>query len=191
MRNPVLHPKITSILFIVLFSQTLSAAEGLPELTQEELENYEFEIEDSQVTVKDLTLGQRYVLSTQRRELGDLVARRLGILKLRGDRSDLDTLQKLVDKKLLRDTREWQSLGIVFGDLLASEFDLHWVSYEDEVGTSKALRWRKTENYVFPVTMFSKRVQFREKVNVPAVFEKIEADIARFKEYEKTRPVFK
>ena len=77
MRNPVLHPKITSILFIVLFSQTLSAAEGLPELTQEELENYEFEIEDSQVTVKDLTLGQRYVLSTQRRELGDLVARRL------------------------------------------------------------------------------------------------------------------
>ena len=81
---------------------------------------------------------------------------------------DLSILQNIVEKKLIRqeDVRGWQGLGIVFGDVLAAEFDLHWVSYADDVGTSKALRWRKTENYVFPVTMFSKRKQFNEKIDV-------------------------
>ena len=89
------------------------------------------------------------------------------------------------------DVRQWQSMGIVFGDVLAKEFGLHWVSYEDDLGTSKALRWRATENYVFPVTMFSKRVQFREKIDVNGVYEKIAEDIERFKAFENNRPVFK
>lgn len=164
---------------------------GLPEFTEKELESYNFEIEDRNLKVKDISLGQRYVLSTQRREFKDLVARRLGILELKGDKSDLETLQALVDRKVLSDVREWQSLGIVFGDILTNEFGLHWVSYEDDLGTSKALRWRKTENYVFPVTLFSKRVQFREKVNISAVYEKLETDIRRFREYENRKPVFK
>ena len=62
------------------------------------------------------------------------------------------------------------AVGIVFGDILVNEFGLHWVSYEDDIGTSKALRWRETENYVFPVTLFSKRVGFNEKIDVVSVF---------------------
>lgn len=185
---------------IVLLSFVLSLASapvfaeesGLRELTPEELERYEFEIDETPATVTDLSLGQRYVLSTQRREIEDLVARRLGILKLKADKSDLKVLQDLVDRKAIRssDVREWQGLGIVFGDILVSEFGLHWVSYEDDIGTSKALRWKETENYVFPVTLFSKRVGFNEKIDVVAVFDKLEADIARFKAFEEGRVSF-
>ncbi len=180
--------------FCVTSVSLLAIAEesGLPELTPEELERYEFEIEETPATVADLSLGQRYALNTQRREITDLIARRLGILKLKEDKSDLKVLQDLVDRKAIRstDVREWQGLGIVFGDILVTEFGLHWVSYEDDIGSSKALRWRKTDNFVFPVTLFSKRVQFDEKIDVMAVYEKLETDIVKFKAYEENRPVF-
>ena len=168
-------------------------AEGLPELTPEELEQYEFDVKKSDTKISDLTVGQQYVLRNQRTEVKDLVARKLGVLSLRGDQRDLPVLQKLVDQKLIkkRDVREWQGLGIVFGDILAAEFDLHWVSYEDERGVSKSLRWQKTENYVFAVTLFSKRVQFEEEIELQAVFDKLSVDIAQFKEFERKKATFK
>lgn len=166
---------------------------GLRELTQEELEHYEFDIEESTVLVKGLSPGQQYVLTRQRTEIKDLIARHIGILRLKNGKADVVLLQGLVDKKAIRsvDVRGWQGLGIVFGDILVGEFGLHWVSYEDDLGINKALRWRKTENYVFPVTMFSKRVQFREKIDVAAVYDKMANDIEQFKAYENNRPVFK
>ena len=165
---------------------------GLRTLTPEELERYEFEVEETQAIVRDLSLGQRYVLSAQRREIADLAARRLGVPKLRGDRRDLEILQGLVDRKAIRigDVREWQGLGVVFGDILAHEFGLRWVSYEDDLGVSKALRWRDTENYVFPVTIFSKRVGFDEKIQVAAIFDKLVTDIKEFKAREARKPEF-
>jgi len=168
------------------------AKEGLPQLTEEELERYQFEVEKPHVTVKELSLGQRYALTTQRREIEELMARRLGILALKGDTSDLKILQSLIEHKVMKsaDVRDWQGMGIIFGDILAKEFGLHWVSYEDDLGTSKALRWRNTENYVFPVTMFSKRVGFKQKIDVGEIYDKIQTDIERFKTFEINRPVF-
>ncbi|MFP6794126.1 MAG: DUF3806 domain-containing protein [Pseudomonadales bacterium] len=188
---------ISKLLLILLGLLTFdfAAAEesGLRELTSEELERYEFDVEEVPATVKELSLGQRYSLDTQRRETMDLIARRLGILNLKGDKSDLKVLQNLVDRKAIGrdDVRGLQSLGIVFGDVLVNEYGLGWVSYEDDIGTSKALRWKKTENYVFPVTLFSKRVQFKENINMTGVFEEIGAEVERFIAYEAARPVFK
>ena len=190
----MMHIRRLTLVFSLacLALQSVAEESGLRELTPDELEQYEFEVEDTPATVSDLSLGQRYALSTQRREIEDLVARRLGVLKLKGDKSDLKVLQDLVDRKAIRSTdiREWQGVGIVFGDILVTEFGLHWVSYEDDIGTSKALRWRETQNFVFPVTMFSKRVQFNEKIDVLAVYSKLEEDIERFKAFEENRPVF-
>ncbi len=188
---------ISKLLLILLGLLTFdfAAAEesGLRELTSEELERYEFDVEEVPATVKELSLGQRYSLDTQRRETMDLIARRLGILNLKGDKSDLKVLQNLVDRKAIGrdDVRGLQSLGIVFGDVLVNEYGLGWVSYEDDIGTSKALRWKKTENYVFPVTLFSKRVQFKENINMTGVFEEIGAEVERFIAYEAARSVFK
>ncbi len=102
---------------------------------------------------------------------------------MKGMKSDLAYFQALVDQRVLRpeQTEEWQALGVVFGDLLVNEFGLRWVSYEDELGASKALRWRKTDNFVFPVTVFSKRVQFGEKIDVTEIYNTLEAEIVRFK----------
>ena len=178
---------------LLTFGFAAAEESGLRELTSEELERYEFDVEEVPATVKDLSLGQRYSLDTQRRETMDLIARRLGVLNLKGDKSDLKVLQNLVDRKAIGrdDVRGLQSLGIVFGDVLVNEYGLSWVSYEDDVGTSKALRWKKTENYVFPVTLFSKRVQFKENINMTGVFEEIGAEVESFIAYEAARPVFK
>lgn len=194
MRNLI---KTILVFMTLMVSLQLSAEDqqstGLRELTQKELEHYEFDVEETTVLVRELSPGQQYVLTSQRSEIKDLIARHLGILRLKNGKSDVALLQGLVDKKAIRsvDVRGWQGLGIVFGDILVGEFGLHWVSYEDDLGLNKALRWRKTENYVFPVTMFSKRVQFREKIDVAAVYDKMTIDIEEFKAYENNRPVFK
>ncbi len=166
---------------------------GLRELTSDELENYEFDVDEVPATVKALSLGQRYSLDSQRREIMDLIARQLGILTLKGDKSDLKVLQNLVNRKAIRrdDVRGLQGLGIVFGDVLVNEYGLGWVSYEDDLGISKALRWKKTANYVFPVTLFSKRVQFKEDIDMEAVFEELGIEVERFIAYESAKPVFR
>jgi hypothetical protein len=171
----------------------LGEESGLRDLTVEELQNYEFDSEETPSTVKELSLGQQYSLDGQRRAMMDLIARRLGILTLKGDKSDLRVLQKMVDRGVVRkqDVRRLQGLGILFGDLLVNKYGLAWVSYEDDIGVSKALRWKKTENYVFPVSLFSKRAQFKEDINMAMVFEDLSADIEAFIAYEKSRPVFK
>ena len=180
------------ILMVCLLS---SAAYGedkggtVPELTPEELPGYQFErrLKEDPVVIQDLSLGQQFILDAQRQEMKDLISRRLGILNVSQSINDLKTIQQLVDRRIIQqqDVREWQALGVLFGDILVKEFGLHWISYKDNLGSSKALRWRKTENYVFPVTMFSRRAQFKQKIDAVALFEKIEQEVIAFKEYER------
>ncbi len=173
--------------------ETLQVREGLPEMTTEELQRYEFNVEEDPAMVKDLSVGQQYILNRQRRDITDLIARHLGVLNLKGDKRDLDLLQKLLDQKVVTtdDLDRLQSIGVVFGDILVRELGLQWVSYEDEYGLSRALRWRKTENYVFPVSMFSKRAQFKEDIQFTEVFAKIEQDTEAFKEFEASKARYK
>lgn len=163
---------------------------GLPELTPEQLESYQFERDpdEPEAVVEPLSKGQAFILKTQRQETLDLIARDLGIMHFEADLSDLATLQRIYDRKILRkdQIREWQGVGILFGDILVERFSgLHWVSYEDELGASKALQWRDTRNFVFPITVFSKRVQFGEAIDVRAIYDAIAADIERFADYER------
>lgn len=163
-----------------------------PPLSPEDLENYQFndrfENQDTSPApeIEPLSVGQKYLLDKQRREVRDLIARKLGILSLQGDKSDLKVLQALYDRGGLEDDQllEWQTAGVMFGDILVNEFGLHWVSYEDELGASKALQFRDTRNFVFPITVFSKRLGFGEKIDVEAIYQKIKADVEAFKAYE-------
>lgn len=165
----------------------------IPTLTPEELANYQFERDQDEVPVQvsDLSIGQKFVMDIQRRDVKDLITRRLGILRLNGDLSDLKTLQRIVDMRVLKrdQGRQWQSLGIAFGDILVNNFDLHWVSMEDEFGVSKALQWRDTKNFVFPITLFSKRIQFGQEIDMTAIYDKLSKDIANFERIENARGV--
>lgn len=177
-----------SVCFCLFLSAHVIAEEetSMITLTPEELENYRFQVEKSVFEVEDLTVGQRAIMSSKRRAAKDLLARHLGIVNIQGTKGDLKALQQLVDRKILRKSQieEWQSIGILFGDILAREFSLHWVNFEDELGANKALRYRKTDNFIFPVTLFSKRAKFEEDINMYQVFDELEVQIKEFIAWE-------
>ena len=162
-------------------------------LTPEELENYQFASPpaDDKEVIKPLNVGQMEIMNAQRRSVRELFIRKLGILSLKGDKRDLPMLQQLVDRRLIhaREVKEWQAIGVYFGDILVREFGLHWVVYEDKLGSSKALQWRSTENYVFPVTLFSKRNYFNEKIIMEDIYRKLEGEVERFKRAAMLSPV--
>ena len=107
-------------------------------------------------------------------------------MRINQSTADLETIQQLVDRRMIGKgvVKQWQALGVIFGDILVRELGLHWISYKDEFGTSKALGWRETKNFVFPVTMFSRRVQFKQTIDAAAMYEKIKREVTAFKQYE-------
>ena len=92
------------------------------QITPEELENYEFEIEETPFEVSSPSIGQRFILDRSRRTVSDLLARTVGSTRLTEDESDLGRLQVLIDRRVIRnaDVETWQALGVVFGDLLVT-----------------------------------------------------------------------
>ena len=172
-------------LLIFIFISPLNGDE-MKSLSKHDLTSYRFSSPpiNKEVLVKQLNVSQSFILSSRRREFNALLYRNLGIMEARGDIRDLSILQQVVDQKLLANhqIKAWQSMGIVFGDILVKEFGLSWISYEDEAGSSTALQWKETDNFVFPVTFFSKRIQFGESIDVRALFNKLSTEISQFKQ---------
>ena len=175
----------SSITLLFLCSSVVAESPVAKGYVSEDLKNYEFENKKEELIIEDLSVLQRYALDSQRKELRDLLARKLGVLSLEGNKNDLPNLQELILVGGFErgDVRAWQSLGIVFGDILVAEHGLRWVSYEDDLGKSKALRWRKTDNFVFPITFFSKRIHFKQRFTITEVYEQISREIRAFKNY--------
>jgi len=127
-----------------------------------------------QVRISQMSaLDQRY-MEQQRASLDDLAARNFG-RQFSGDKTkDLQLLQLLLDKRLVRSdqTRELQAMGIIMGDLLATELAMHWVIYEDRLGRSRALRYLETDEYLFPVTMISRRREADNQTPVAVIYQK-------------------
>jgi hypothetical protein len=63
-------------------------------------------------------------------------------------------------------------MGIILGDLLSAEFDLHWVVLKDEVGRSRALRYRDGDFLLFPVTMISRRREVGDTTPVADIYRR-------------------
>jgi hypothetical protein len=107
-------------------------------------------------------------LEQQRAVVAAAAKQRYGTAKLTKTKSDLPVLQKLIDDMVFTksQTYELQSLGVAFGDVLASELPLRWVMVTDEFGTDPTLRFKETTLQVNALTMISKRVERDETVNV-------------------------
>lgn len=123
-------------------------------------------------------LDQQF-LQQQRQRIDDMARSQLG-RQLNDDRqNNLGILQTLLDRRLVRkeQTLELQAMGVVLGDELAEELDLRWTIIEDRYGRSRALRYRNTDNLLFPVTMISRRVEAGSQVVVTNVYEKAAAII--------------
>ena len=107
-------------------------------------------------------------LEQQRAIVAAAAKHRYGTSTLKKTVADLPVLQRLIDDKVFSksQTYELQSLGIAFGDVLASELPLRWVMVTDEYGTDPTLRLENTSWQVNALTMISKRIEKGEKVNL-------------------------
>jgi hypothetical protein len=127
-----------------------------------------------EVQVGELSYLDRQYMSQQRAMLDELSAKHFG-RRFTGDTDrDIELLQVLLDRELVRpgQTQELQAMGVIMGDLLAKDLDLHWVIYQDQLGRSRALRDGETDNYLFPITMISRRREVDNRTAVAEIYRK-------------------
>ena len=123
--------------------------------------------------ISNLTpLDQRHI--QKQKSVVEEIAKSLGQSFRRNVDHDIALLQRLLDTKNIAHnmTKELQAMGFVLGDLLAAELDMHWVIYEDSLGRSRALRYKDSDNFLFPVTMISRRREVHNLTSVREIYDK-------------------
>ncbi len=139
---------------------------------------------DPQLRISELTAIDQQYMAGQRSALEEKARAFLG-RSFSGERDrDLELLQALLDKGLVRNhqTEQLQAMGIVLGDLLRQELGMGWVVYEDKRGRSRALRLNRTDIYIFPITMISRRREGGNEATVQSIFNKAVASVKRQRE---------
>jgi Domain of unknown function (DUF3806) len=121
-------------------------------------------------------------LDRQRAIIAAAIKQRYGVPALRKNASDLAVLQRLIDDKAFAKTQtyELQSLGVAFGDVLASELPLRWVMVTDEYGTDPTLHFKNTTLQINALTMISKRVERGESVDLDDLLRATREYLKRF-----------
>jgi hypothetical protein len=116
----------------------------------------------------------RQFLQQQRNRVDELARFDLGRQLQTDKNNNLGILQTLLDRRVVTadQTLELQAMGVVLGDLLAAELGMKWVIYEDRYGRSRALQLGSSDNFLFPITMISRRAEAGASVDVTAVYEK-------------------
>ena len=153
-------------LFIIIFALCMSplsqAAKGWPR-------------------VSPLTFNDQEYLKEQRTRVNRLMRFHIG-QRLRGNRTDVQSLQRIVNSKKIdkQDQLTLQALGVALGDALANAYGLQWVLYEDLNGRSRALHLKNSEYYIFPVTMISRRYRVGAKVEVQRIYSRMESDLQHY-----------
>lgn len=130
-----------------------------------------------------MTFTDQQYMEVRRTELNELARLRLG-RSFGGKRDyDLRLIQSLLDSGTVdaSQTANMQGLGIIMGEFLRKQHALKWVIYNDRVGRSRALEVPDKDEVIFPVTQFSSRAAVGAKIDVFAIYEKLEAEIAQIK----------
>ena len=125
-----------------------------------------------EAVITDLGWMDKNKMDKEITALSELTQTKLGA-PIRTDLSDLETLQRLVDKNLVEqdDYDTQQAMGVALGNLILADFPstFEWKIYEDEIGRSRALCVKKTSDCLFPVTMFSRRMEVGSKPNIKQI----------------------
>lgn len=125
-----------------------------------------------EATVSDFAWMDRNHMAQQVESIEKLTRTKFGT-PIRENKSDLDTLQRIIDRDLIDrdDQLKLQALGAVLGNVMASEVEeLEWKVYEDQLGRSRALCVEGTRQCLFPITMLSRRMEAGLKPNVERVY---------------------
>lgn len=95
----------------------------------------------------------------------------------------LSLIEAILGNNWIKGDETWklQSLGIAFGDSLAQELGMQWVTVEDEYGRDPALHDHGTTIVLFPLTSISKRIERGETVDVRELFERACLTVTRLR----------
>ena len=132
---------------------------------------------DFEVQVEPLTAIDHQFMAEQRGRV-EALANRLGRGLTGNEDRDLDTLQRLLDERMVpaSDTLTLQAMGLVFGDLLGDRLSMQWVVYRDRKGRSRALRYRELDVFLFPMTMISRRQEAGSDRRLRPLFDETVAE---------------
>jgi hypothetical protein len=91
----------------------------------------------------------------------------------------LRVVATILEQQWVEPSETWklQSLGIAFGDALAQQLMLEWVTIDDEFGRAPAVNYPGTSVLAYPLTMISKRVERGDRVDVWDMFAVVAARI--------------
>lgn len=114
----------------------------------------------------------RHHIENQVAKVDALAREKLG-MQVHGDQSDLELLQRIINKGLIKkeDRLMLQAMGAVLGNALQRELGMDWTEYEDRLGQSRALCVADTDHCLFPITMLSRRMEVGLLPNVKEVFD--------------------
>lgn len=85
---------------------------------------------------------------------------------------DLPALQSIIENGPYTENpaNELVVIGTPYGDILATELDLHWVVATDEYGTDIGLQYKNSEIYLFPRDMLVKRFEQGDEIDLTFMF---------------------
>ncbi len=139
---------------------------------------------NSKMEFSRLPPEQEQRLEKQRALVLSTARSRYGTAKFTQTKADIPVLQRLVDDRVFSRTQtfELQSLGVVFGDVLANELGLHWELVTDQYGTDPVLRYGTAQVQVAALTMISKRVEDGQPVDLMNMVEGVRSTLKEMKE---------
>lgn len=127
-----------------------------------------------EISITDLEWMDKNKMEKEVAAITKLTQSKLGA-SLRKDLSDLQTLQRIVDGKLVEtdDYDTQQAMGVVLGNVLLADFPqtLEWKVYRDRLGRSRSLCVKGTQECIFPVTMLSRRMEKGIQPNVRQLYD--------------------
>ncbi len=129
----------------------------------------------SKVVYSELTEKDKERLEQSRKFVRDTIKLNFPQEHLKGDITDIDLLQKLVNKKVFsqKQTYKLQSLGVAFGDILCNELDAKWIMVRDEYGYEPTVSIREINGYkvtINALTVISKRVEENREVDLKSLY---------------------
>ena len=122
--------------------------------------------------LSELTWMDKRHLARQSEKISDLTSIKLG-QPVRGTLDDIGLLQRVIYKGLIKkeDAMSQQAMGAVLGDLMAKEFELQWMVFEDGHGRSRAVCEPISKECLFPITMLSRRMNVGLLPNVRELYD--------------------
>jgi hypothetical protein len=130
----------------------------------------------------ELSDSDKVQLDRRRTLVAQVAKQKYGTSGLTKTVADLPILQRMIDDNTFSKTQtyELQSLGIAFGDVLASELPLHWMMVTDEYGTDPTLRYKDEPANINALTMISKRIERGDAVNLVHLLQESRQQLRQF-----------